>query len=281
LRYGLNNNDLKSKTQYSDSVGQPIPEWSLVKDLGVWLSPDGSYRDHIEKTLQKASNLSGWILRTFHSRNRSLMLTLFKSVILSQIDYCSPMINASLSTSLSYKLEQVQRAYTRKIENLAGLTYWDRLKCFKLYSILRRQERFAIIYMFKIIRVRGLSTALFRTVASYFGRTLESESMLLYPWSRETFQQREQCRKGALVSQEQNCLMSCLGELRQRVWVGGDPKEKWRVIFNFKNELDSFLQLLPDQPTIPGLVRAANSNSILQQIYFRQSNLFPCSPYNM
>jgi hypothetical protein len=26
LRYGLNNNDLKSKTQYSDSVGQPIPE---------------------------------------------------------------------------------------------------------------------------------------------------------------------------------------------------------------------------------------------------------------
>ena len=34
----------------------------------------------------------------------------------------------------------------------------------------------------------------------------------------------------------------------------------------FKKELDSFLSLVPDQPTIPGHPRAAETNSLLHQI---------------
>ena len=34
----------------------------------------------------------------------------------------------------------------------------------------------------------------------------------------------------------------------------------------FKSELDTFLSLVPDQPTIPGHPRAAESNSLLHQI---------------
>ena len=34
----------------------------------------------------------------------------------------------------------------------------------------------------------------------------------------------------------------------------------------FKKELDSFLRLVPDQPTIPGHPRAAETNSLLHQI---------------
>ena len=34
----------------------------------------------------------------------------------------------------------------------------------------------------------------------------------------------------------------------------------------FKNHLDIFLSTIPDQPTTPGLIRAANSNSLLDQI---------------
>ena len=35
---------------------------------------------------------------------------------------------------------------------------------------------------------------------------------------------------------------------------------------NFKSELDKFLSLVPDQPTIPGHPRAAETNSLLHQI---------------
>ena len=34
----------------------------------------------------------------------------------------------------------------------------------------------------------------------------------------------------------------------------------------FKNHLDIFLAMVPDQPTTPGMVRAAISNSLLDQV---------------
>ena len=34
----------------------------------------------------------------------------------------------------------------------------------------------------------------------------------------------------------------------------------------FKNHLDIFLAMIPDQPTISGLARAAHSNSMLDQV---------------
>ena len=34
----------------------------------------------------------------------------------------------------------------------------------------------------------------------------------------------------------------------------------------FKNHLDHFLRTVPDQPTVSGLVRAASSNSLVDQI---------------
>ena len=39
----------------------------------------------------------------------------------------------------------------------------------------------------------------------------------------------------------------------------------------FKNHLDIFLSMVPDQPTTPGLVRAAVSNSLLEQVPFLQT----------
>ena len=34
----------------------------------------------------------------------------------------------------------------------------------------------------------------------------------------------------------------------------------------FKNHLDIFLSMVPDQPTLPGLVRSDGSNSLLDQV---------------
>ena len=34
----------------------------------------------------------------------------------------------------------------------------------------------------------------------------------------------------------------------------------------FKNNLDHYLSSIPDQPTVPGLVRAAETNSLLHQV---------------
>ena len=39
----------------------------------------------------------------------------------------------------------------------------------------------------------------------------------------------------------------------------------------FKARLDSWLATIPDQPTIPGRIRAASSNSLLDQVTYKNN----------
>ena len=43
---------------------------------------------------------------------------------------------------------------------------------------------------------------------------------------------------------------------------------------DFKSKLDNFLSNIPDQPTLPGFGRAAETNSLLHQIPLSNSNNF-------
>ena len=60
-----------------------------VKDVGLTLSNDCMFDQHIHNVVKKSSQLCGWILQTFQTRSKVLMLTLFKSIVLSSIDYGS------------------------------------------------------------------------------------------------------------------------------------------------------------------------------------------------
>ena len=50
---------------------------------------DCSFEKHILSVSSRCSRLAGWILRTFASRDKITMLTLFKSLVLSRLDYGS------------------------------------------------------------------------------------------------------------------------------------------------------------------------------------------------
>ena len=59
-----------------------------VLDLDI-MSSNCSFEFHIQNICEKCSNLSGWILRTFTTRDSITMMTLFKSLVLPRLDYCS------------------------------------------------------------------------------------------------------------------------------------------------------------------------------------------------
>ena len=58
-----------------------------IKDLGITMSANCNFDQHINNVFKQCSRLSGWILRTFISRDVTTMLTLFKCVVLSRLDY--------------------------------------------------------------------------------------------------------------------------------------------------------------------------------------------------
>ena len=59
------NEQIKSDTHYTTPSGKTIEIKKSIKDLGVWLSDDCTFNDHIQNTIVKAKNMVPWILRSF------------------------------------------------------------------------------------------------------------------------------------------------------------------------------------------------------------------------
>ena len=67
LRYGKDE-ELKLSTSYISPSFNLIEEKSNVKDLGVTLSADATFKTHINNIVESAKNMASWILRTFQAR---------------------------------------------------------------------------------------------------------------------------------------------------------------------------------------------------------------------
>ena len=149
LRYGTDTN-LKDETTYHCPDGSPIQEKECLRDLGVTMSNTATFAEHINNTCQKARDMCSWILRTFKSRAPEPMKTLWKTLILPILDYCSQLW-CPIKKGQIQQLEAIQQYFTRKINLSERLTYWERLSKLKLYSLQRRRERYRIIYVWKIL----------------------------------------------------------------------------------------------------------------------------------
>ena len=60
-----------------------------LKDLGIIMSSNCSFEQHIIELCKRCTGLYGWILITFNSRESTVMMTLFKSLVLSRLEYGS------------------------------------------------------------------------------------------------------------------------------------------------------------------------------------------------
>ena len=94
----------------------PIEVKSNLRDLGVQLSDNLSFKLHIENVVASASRLVGWGLRTFRGRGRKVMLTLLKSIVQPKLDYCSQLWGPPEGPLLD-SLGKNQWDFTRLIQN--------------------------------------------------------------------------------------------------------------------------------------------------------------------
>jgi len=149
LRYG-NNQELKELTCYTSNIGTTIEEKASTKDLGVIMSSTADFKAQIDSIVETVKDLSSWILRSFKSRSRLVMLQLWKSIVIPRLDYCSQLWNPH-QTSLINKLEDLQKAYIKNIHGFRHKSYWESLKELGLYSLQRRRERYQLIYLWSIL----------------------------------------------------------------------------------------------------------------------------------
>ena len=72
----------------NDITLQPVNQ---LRDLGVLFSKDLSWSPHINSIANKARQKASWVLSVFHTRSTAIMLTLYKSMVRSLLEYCCPL----------------------------------------------------------------------------------------------------------------------------------------------------------------------------------------------
>ena len=135
---------------YIDPSMNIISPSTHVLELGTSMSSNCTFDHHISNLYRRCSNLAGWILRTFTMRDPHLVLTLFKSLVLSRLDYASQLWSPYLLKHI-YIIVKVQRAFTKHITGMRDFSYSKHLEILKHYSLQRRREIYSIIYVWKTI----------------------------------------------------------------------------------------------------------------------------------
>ena len=198
----------------------------------------------------------GWILRTFKSRETDVMLTLWRSLVIPHLDYCSQLWNPQ-EKGMIQVIENIQRSFTRRIKNFSSMDYWERLKKLQMFSLQRRRERYIIIYTWSILE--GLAPNI-----GGVDHGAETRSFLCYRNARQGRKckipliKRSPYQRQAYASIRMqgpklfNCVPKSLRNLTQCT------KDK------FKNKLDKYLRTVPDEPLVSGYtnLRRADTNSL-------------------
>ena len=120
-----------------------------LRDLGVKISSDFTFKVHITKTVTAAFRLAGWALSSFRRRGIGVMTTIWKTIIQPRLDYCSQLWSPDDQLSIN-SLEAVQHHFLAKVTGMESLNHWERLKKLNLYSQERRRERYTMIFVWKI-----------------------------------------------------------------------------------------------------------------------------------
>ena len=241
----------KPPNSYLDPDGNPIQEKKSLRDLGVEISSDLSFSVHIDQVVASASKLVGWTLRTFRRRSRFLMLTVWKSLIQSKLDYCSQLWSPSDQANIS-KLEGVAKNFTSRVAGMDGLDYWERLSTLGMYSQERRRERYQIIFIWKLSQghVQGYKLP-------FYESDRRGLLVALPPMAQRSPTAVRRAREASLKVKGARLFNLVPQELRGLTGVCVDT---------FKAALDSWLAGIPDQPTIQGRQRAALTNSLIDQV---------------
>ena len=163
---------------------------------------------------------------------------------------CSQLWSPSDQASIT-KLESVAKNFTSQIAELRDVDYWDRLEALKLYSQERRRERYQIIFIWKALQghVQGYSIQSWQSPRR--GRLVQ-----VSPYHQQSPAAVRRAREASLSVRGARLFNLIPRELRDTFTVS---------VEQFKAGLDPWLENIPDQPTIPGRVRAAASNSLIDQ----------------
>ena len=228
---------------YTTEAGTLEPSLT-VRDLGVLVQADLDWEGHIRTIAESGRRKAAWVLSVFKTRDREAMITLYKSMVRSLLEYCCPLWNPTEIGDIEL-LEGVQRSFTRRIAECKGMNYWQRLQYLRISSLQRRRERYIILHMWKMIHGHvSNDIGVKDTKGGRLGTRAEIPSMVCLGAAQTKYDKSFAVMGPKLW----NCLPAQINQITE-----------FQV---FKTQLSRFLDAIPDQPPVTGYSRRS-TNSIL------------------
>ena len=144
--------------------GEVIPHDTEEKDLGVIITEDGKSSRQCAAAANKAMCKLRIIKRTFKHYDKKCFTMLYRTYIRPHLEYAVQAWCPYLKKDITM-LEKVQRRATKLIPSIRHLSYTERLRATKLYSLEQRRTRGDLIETFKIMNgLEGIEKSkLFKT----------------------------------------------------------------------------------------------------------------------
>jgi hypothetical protein len=130
----------KTNSKFSYTMnGTTICTSDVERDLGVQVDAKLNFETHINSVVSKAQKLCGWIRRVYTTRNITVLLKLYTTIVRPVLEYAC-IIWSPAKRALVSKIEKVQRHYTKGIRSIKHLSYKDRLRVLNICSLEERRN---------------------------------------------------------------------------------------------------------------------------------------------
>lgn len=121
------------------------------KDLGVIISNNFKVSKQCAKAASKGNQILGLIKRTIISKDKAIIMNLYKALVRPHLEYCIQAWRPHLVKDIDI-LEKVQRRATKMITECRGKTYNERLILLGITTLERRRIRADMLEVFKILK---------------------------------------------------------------------------------------------------------------------------------
>lgn len=128
------------QSEYTGSRCSATRKLGSMHDLSVHTSSDAIFYVHIARMATLCRRTVG-SFRSFKARSKDTPTE----------DICSQSSGLVPSVKFVTELEVIQRVYIKEIDSVKQMSSWERLPEVKLYPLERRQARYAVTYIWKIL----------------------------------------------------------------------------------------------------------------------------------
>ena len=129
--------------------GHQLEKSMAEKDLGVTIDDKLTFDEHIQAKIGKARQMWGMIRRTFKYIDHETFPLLFKAFVRPHIEYANSVWFPSGKGTIR-EIESIQRAASKQVPGLQGMSYPDRLKSLRLPTLKHRRRRGDLIEVYKM-----------------------------------------------------------------------------------------------------------------------------------